>query len=382
MTSDKMTIVNESVPPQIWNHTAVRLDHLIVVTGGHVHKYRGMLSTHRGRRIYTYNLYTEEWRQYIIPSQKQAPKSLCEMCGVRIGTDIFIFSAPIHVASNRDLKSNLWRLRRKTNGCFVWSIVLVKKGTKRPSPRTRYSSWAHNQKLWIFGGHGPSQEGYLNDYGDYDGLTNNQLLQFDFTVKKWSNMKCSGTIPAPRTQPATTIIGDSLFLFGGSQLRRRSRLPPDFYELYQLDMLSLTWTQIQTGEPKPRGLTFCSFNALTANMLVLHGGKISDHLFSDTWIMDVPSLTWRKHSVIKDNPRCIHTGSIGINKDVIIIGGIGGISIAGAKISAAAVHKDTFHVMLEPKSLQQLALKTVHKHQAELPLKIRLPKQLIKLMAS
>ena len=232
MTSDKMTIVDESVPPQIWNHTAVRLDHFIIVTGGQVHKYRGMLSTHRGRRIYTYNLYTEDWRQYVIPSQKQAPKCLSAMCGVRIGTDIFIFSAPIHVASDRDLRSNLWRLRRQTNRCFVWSIVSVKKGTKRPSPRIQYSSWEHNQKVWIFGGHGPSLEGWLNDYGDSDGLTNNQLFHFDFTVKKWSDMKCFGKIPAPRTQSATTIIGDKLFLFGGSQFRRRSRLPPDFYELY------------------------------------------------------------------------------------------------------------------------------------------------------
>ena len=38
MTSDKMTIVNGSVPPQIWNHTAVRLDHFIIVTGGQMHK--------------------------------------------------------------------------------------------------------------------------------------------------------------------------------------------------------------------------------------------------------------------------------------------------------------------------------------------------------
>ena len=144
-------------------------------------------------------------------------------------------------------------------------------------------------------------------------------------------------------------------------------------------MLFLTWTQIQTGKPKPRGLTFCSLNALTDNMLVLHGGKtITNHLFSDTWIMDVPSLTWRKHSVTKDNPWSNHTGSIGINNDVIIIGGI--VGFAGANISA--VHKDTFHVMLEPKSLQQLALQIVHKLQAELPWKMRLPKQLIKLIAA
>ena len=258
----------------------------------------------------------------------------------------------------------------------------MKKGTNRPSPRIQYSSWAHKRKLWIFGGHGPSQEGYLNDYGDYDGLTNNQLLQFDFTVQKWPDMKCSGKIPAPRTQPATTIIGDKLWLYGGSHGKRPSELPPEFYELYQLDMLSLTWTQIQTGEPKPRGRTFCSLNALTDNMLVLHGGRIpfTDHLFSDTWIMDVTSLTWRKHSVTKDNPRCTHTGSSGINNDVIIIGGIGGISFAGAKISVLC--KDAFHVMLEPKSLQQVALKTVHEHQAKLPWKMRLPRQLIKLMAS
>ena len=77
---------------------------------------------------------------------------------------------------------------------------------------------------------------------------------------------------------------------------------------------------------------------------------------SDTWILDLPSRSWKQ---------------LGLNNNIIIIG--------GSCDHAYHMHKDKFHVMLEPKCLQELAMQTVFKHQAELPLK-SLPRKLCKRM--
>ena len=59
-----------------------------------------------------------------------------------------------------------------------------------------------------------------------------------------------------------------------------------------------------------------------------------------------------------------------MNKSVTIIGGI------TANEATNQSYTSTLHVMLEPKSLQQLAMKTIYSHQTVLPWK-HLPKMLI-----
>ena len=106
-------------------------------------------------------------------------------------------------------------------------------------------------------------------------------------------------------------------------------------------------------------------------MLVLHGGLRETSL--DTWIIDLASHSWKQFTSRKDHDRTWHTGSAGLNNNVIIIGG-------GKKCkNKHEVCNDIFNVILRPKSLQQVAMQVILKHRNELPLN-GLPRKLLSLL--
>ena len=86
----------------------------------------------------------------------------------------------------------VWQLTRDREGCFSWREIPVKKA---PSCR-HMAGWEYSDKMWIFGGIGPSplDIGHLNhcvdfSIGSYDEGTNNQLLCFDPSCSEWTNLK-------------------------------------------------------------------------------------------------------------------------------------------------------------------------------------------------
>ena len=136
-------------------------------------------------------------------------------------------------------------------------------------------------------------------------------------------------------------------------------------------MTCLTWTEIQIGGFKPPRRDNCSLIAITEHHLVLHGGQSgSGKCFDDTWILDLPSLSWKKHSAGRDHLRSDHTGTVIVSSSVIIGGEF------YDRADDIIYCNDVFSVRLEPKSLQQLAMLTVYNHRNMLPWK-RLPTVLI-----
>ena len=101
--------------------------------------------------------------------------------------------------------------------------------------------------------------------------------------------------------------------------------------------------------------------------LLLHCGADYDDIeLSDTWILDLPSQTWRQYVSDKDHPRSGHTSSRGLDNNVIIIGGV----YDNPNIfnnNQLSKYKTVFYVIVEPKSLQQLTLQVICKHKSTLP---------------
>ena len=166
--------------------------------------------------------------------------------------------------------------------------------------------------------------------------------------------KCSGSIPLPRESHASTIIGDKVWLYGGHNIAIV------FDELYEVNASSLVWTHVQSGKTKPQGCVSCSLNAITHDQLLLYDGGTYHRTLSDTWILDLPSKTWKQYRPGDYHHRG-HTGSSGIYSNSIIIGGY------RSTVDSCDDHPATFCIMLEPKSLQQLAMQTIYKHHKALP---------------
>ena len=96
-----------------------------------------------------------------------------------------------------------------------------------------------------------------------------------------------------------------------------------------------------------------------------------------TRILDLSSQTWSDYTLNRDHQRKEHTAIIGLNNDVVIIGGYKGIK--DFYVYDSPPYNITFHVRLETKSLQQLAMQTIYRYQTVILLG-SLPKKLIVLL--
>ena len=190
-------------PPTNHHHTAVRLDHRIVVIE---------FAPESEDKLWTCNLHTEVWRKYIIPRGKQSPHKILYTHSVVIRGEIHLYQGMF-----------LWKLTHEENGCFAWKLINQKFG-KVPSPRSGHTAWAYKGNLWVFGGQGYTSDWYLHDHGEFDGVCNNQLLQFSTVSEVWTNPKCHGEVPKPRCEHSTTVVGDNVWLFSGRSNARGPNL--------------------------------------------------------------------------------------------------------------------------------------------------------------
>ena len=345
----------ESHHPFVFHHMAVRLQDCIVLFGGH-----DKLHQKTSYVIYIYNIYTDQWKTCkadLLEGNTGLPNNLAKCCAVTIHSDIYVFNA------RKENTSALWKLRRNSKGSFSWSEVNV---DQAPSWRYEMAGWEYAEKLWVFGGAGidPAIVGHLNEFGDFDGSTycNNQLLSFDPSCTKWSNLQCFGAVPSPQCHLVSAILGDKVWVSGGG-------LGP--YDLHSLSMPNLTWTQIETKGLIP-ALAINSITAITDKKLAFQGPKTLENLAA-IWILDVGDMSWKEYkaSAVYDMVRFGATNTPGLYGSVITIGG-----------STIKQFCEPYCISLEPKCLQQLATAIIYKHKKMLPWKYLPHKLICKIMGT
>ncbi|MCJ1486414.1 hypothetical protein MMC06_006591 [Schaereria dolodes] len=124
--------------------------------------------------------------------------------------------------------------------------------------------------------------------------------------------KCTGKEPHALVGATTTILGDTLYVFGGRKVsRRRPQLTSD---LYQLDLIRRHWTKVETKGDIPLPRYFHSVCALGDTKLVCYGGMSPASsqpqqaqsnasqqnvdqqpeviVMSDVHVYDAPTRTW------------------------------------------------------------------------------------------
>ena len=384
-----------------YDFVAIRYGDHILIFGGREEK-TWPLSFHV---FWMYNLYTEQWREYKIPkipSRKTAPTGRIDMCTVVIGKYIYMFGGIIKDYYKGLTFSNaVWKLTKAENRSLQWNEVGIRPAQKTPSPRFKHTAWNHADKLWVFGGFGSFDSEYLEEHGDFEQnehmvaafvycnyacqiYANNQLLCFDPSNEVWTNPKCYGMIPSCRGDHATTIIGDQVWLYGG-RLTTSTALYDD---LYKLNMSTLTWTHIQTDQNRPqvfpnynippvfRNLDIpqvfrnYTLNAITDSHIAFEGCHASGS--NDSWILDLTTLSWKKHSSNENQLYSGQTACLGMNSNIFI---------AGRRLSNnnTCNHQLYNTVMLAPRSLKHLAIQAVHNDWAELRPWKHLPNKLLNL---
>ena len=202
---------------------------------------------------------------------------------------------------------------------------------------------------------------------------NNQLLCYDPSSQILTNPQCCGDVPSPRSNYGSTIVKDKVWLYGGID---KNSIPQD--DLFQIDMYSLIWTEIESGKIKPNCMS-ASLSAISETEVVIvddrwKGSCNRRHMYgSDVLILDLTSQTWKQCTSHRDHPRYHNAVVSGVNRSVIITGGKNHQDEHGSSYTS------TYHMMLEAKSLQQLAMKTIYNQRSVLLWKCLPPKLIAEL---
>lgn len=163
--------------------------------------------------------------------------------------------------------------------------------------------------LYVFGGYGK------------DNCQTNQVHVFDTANQTWTQPVIKGTPPTPRDSHSCTAVGDSLFVFGGTDGMNPLK------DLYILETSSHTWICPCVKGEGPEAREGHSA-ALVGKQLYIFGGcgksfnNIDEVYYNDLYILDTETFVWKRAMTTGNPPsaRDSHTCSSWKNR-VIVIGG-------------------------------------------------------------
>ena len=126
-----------------------------------------------------------------------------------------------------------------------------------PLPRRSHAAVAVDNKLHMWAG---SKEKSREEA--------DKIEVFDISTEIWEQKPTHGTPPPGLCNTAYTVVGSSLFVFGGHDGMSCHNT------LFKLDLHSFQWEQVQVSNPSsgPQGKSGCSMVSYGDNQLVVFAG--------------------------------------------------------------------------------------------------------------
>jgi len=257
VTVDKVN-PTRGVPPKFARHTAVTIGEKIYLFGGfdgvskHFH-----LSVFDGK--------STEWTSP--RPEGHNPPSRTNHSAVAVDTKMYIFGGMYKDTSAGSDKliflNDMYALETKGQS-LRWEKIHQR--GQLPTPRCGHRMAAFGHMLVLFGG--GCGEQWDSKFSD--------VYVFDTTTNEWIKPKITGSAPVC-TFTVTFAAGVFLFVFGGQSLHDNNLTN----ELYCLDTVSLTWTNLTTTGTKPGARDMASGNIVGSSMYMFGGycGTAIDNLF-------------------------------------------------------------------------------------------------------
>ncbi|XP_053604276.1 F-box only protein 42 [Plodia interpunctella] len=160
----------------------------------------------------------------------------------------------------------------------------------------------------------------------------NDLWRFDLSRRQWIRPLATGTYPVPKAYTTMVHYKDYLIVFGGWTYPSPSQYYQSVYMFNEIHFYCINtnrWILINSvnSPPPMAGHSAC----MKGDEMVIFGGLVvvSAHnheiqCSNDVWVLDMPSLTWRKQPTTKPRPSPRYAQSlIRLDSDrILIIGGV------------------------------------------------------------
>lgn len=184
--------------------------------------------------------------------------------------------------------------------------------SEAPGNISNHTAVVHDNKIYVFGG-----------VGD-ENVKNNYLYELDVDKHRWSAVNMYGTVPRPRSDHAACVIGNKMYVVGGS-----SQTVTAMNDVHCFDFDTLRWEELvpeSQVRPDPR-----SGHCIVAveNRLYLFGGGVWDreHMawtrkFNDLHTFDIETREWRLLTTSGVVPTTSKYASVfSVDRYIIVAGG-------------------------------------------------------------
>ncbi|VDM93966.1 unnamed protein product [Onchocerca ochengi] len=181
-------------PPARDGHSAVVVDNLMFIFGGFEEE-----SQRFSQETFAYNFTEKKWYELKTTGELPQWRDFHTACVIKKKMYIFGGRSDVHGAlhSSRDYYSDKLKVLNLNTG--RWEDPKVTGDC--PCGRRR----AYNNKMYIFGGYLGTENRHLNE-----------LHEFDPETSCWRRLKPFGIGPSPRRRQCAVVVGERIFLFGGT----------------------------------------------------------------------------------------------------------------------------------------------------------------------
>lgn len=269
---------NDKSPSPRRRMTITSYQHKIYIYGGYDEKILGDL--------FIYDTITDKWENIL----EKGPVKRSGHTSTTYKNFMVVFAGE-GVYKNRYISLNdLWLFDYTTN---LWSQVQNEGLKKVPIERFFHSATIFEEKLVIFGG--------------YDGLNAyNDLHQFSFTDREWTEVEQHGERPPEMLSHSCVSLYPSIFVYGGKHSIETTKT--DGHELYEFNFISKTWKKI-VNDMKPARRCNVSVTQVR-DIFYFFGGydestkqyqNEKERFFNDLYLFELREKKW-KEIKIKENP--------------------------------------------------------------------------------
>lgn len=171
-----------------------------------------------------------------------------------IGSVLYVFGGQLDDNFHNDLVSFDLTTLQSPDSC--WNFI--KPNSPSPPARTNHTVVSFQDKLYLFGG--TDGKLWYSDTWVYNPVDNT-----------WTALECAGFIPAPCEGHSATIVGDTMYIFGG-----RSSEGKDLGTLSALKIPARKWFSFQNMGPGPSPRSGHTMTAFANDKILVMGGESPD----------------------------------------------------------------------------------------------------------
>lgn len=198
------------------------------------------------------------------------------------------------------------------NGANTIDVLDLARNTSSTRPISKlkslmdHSCVADESRLLLFG-------------GIDNGVVSGSLWQVTLDSLRCHELVTNGESPAARAGHSSTVVGRSVFLFGGATKRKKATVfLNDFWEF---DLDQQNWKRISADEEPPTGRAHHA-SAAYGKKIYIFGGECEGTSLSDLASFDVEARTWKTESPSGVGPTPRHScASTSFGNYLILHGG-------------------------------------------------------------